>query len=133
MRPVLLILAGTIQQVDGFEVGSGLTPSIGWFPDCGVASVSVYEGVPVGPGDVPTLPGTIPGITEGARMWRITAPTSAGNVLEPAIRYGHAPDPAIEDMAALPLVGGQLYLVVLEAGRTDGTVPNLMWTGQFRP
>jgi hypothetical protein len=120
-------------RVDDFDIGSGLTPSIGWSPDCSVASLSVYKAVPVGPGDVPTLPGSLPGITAGAQMWHITAPPSAGNVLDPSIRYGHAPELAIEGAPALPLVSGQLYLVVVEVVLADGAPPWPKWTGQFRP
>jgi hypothetical protein len=128
MRSIVLALTGVLlttscgtdpnvfhvgcQQVDGFDVGSGLTPSISWSPGCRVASLGVYEGVPVGPGDVPPLPGTLPGLTTGARMWQITSPASAGNLLEPALRYGDRPADAIEDTPALP---------------------RLQWIGQFRP
>jgi hypothetical protein len=120
-------------HVDGFEVGSGLTPSISWSPDCRVASLGVYEAVPVGPGDVPTLPGTLPGLTTGTRMWQITSPTTAGNLIEPALQYGQPPADASEGSPALPLMTGQQYLVVLQVQRTDGGWPPLQWTGQFRP
>jgi hypothetical protein len=150
MRPLVLTLAAALltlscgtdpnvfhvgcQQVDAFEIGAGLTPSISWSPDCPVASVGVYEGLPVGPGDdVPTLPGGIPGFTTGSRMWQVTNPASGGNLLEPGLRYGHPPADASEDAPASPLVAGQVYLVVLAAERTDGELPRLQWTGQFRP
>jgi hypothetical protein len=149
MRPLVLTLAAALltmscgtdpnvfhvgcQQVDAFEIGAGLTPSISWSPDCRVASVGVYEGGPTGPDDVPPLPGTLPGLTTGSRMWQITSSASAGNLLEPTLRYGQPPDGAIEDAPASPLVAGQLYLVVLAADRTDGALPRLQWTGQFRP
>jgi hypothetical protein len=151
MRPLVLTLAAALltmscgtdpnvfhvgcQQVDAFDVGSGLTPSISWSPDCRVASVGVYQGVPTGsdPDHVPPLPGTLPGLTTGSRMWQITSPASVGNLLEPTLRYGRSPDGAIEDSPASPLVAGQLYLVVLAADRTDGALPRLQWTGQFRP
>jgi hypothetical protein len=124
------------QQITSVDAGAGLTPSIGWSPDCRVATLGVYEAVPLPPdgGDqVPPLPGDIPGFRPGNTLWRIDSPDAAGNWLEPSIRYGHVPQGAHEVTPAAPLVAGQRYIVVLEAASPDGSFARRHWSGLFQP
>jgi hypothetical protein len=114
-------------HISDIDVGSGLTPSIGWSPGCRVGSLAVYEAVPVPPpqpGEDPTppLPGDqTPGYTQGTPMWRITSPAVAGNLIEPSVRYGSVPGDADELQPATPLAAGKHYIVELVTVRFDIT------------
>jgi hypothetical protein len=123
-------------QIEAVQISGGLTPAFDWTPDCRVASIGVYEGIPAVPGDDPTppLPGEAPsGATRGELMWQVNAPASAGNLLSPTVHYGSAPGGAVEQAPATPLTTGQLYLFVLSVERSDGSQPSARWTTEFRP
>lgn len=114
-------------HISDIDVGSGLTPSIGWSPGCRVASLTVYEAVPIPPpqpGEDPTppLPGDeTPGYNQGTPMWRITSPTVAGNLIQPSVRYGQVPGDIDELQPPTPLTTGQRYIVELVTARFDIT------------
>ena len=131
---VLLAACGTdpnvfhvgCDHISGIDVGGGLTPSIDWSPDCRVASLAVYEAVPVPPPQpgedpVPTLPGGIPGYSRGNQLWWITSPEVAGNLIEGSVRYGQVPGNADEQQPPAPLVAGHSYIVELATSPIDAT------------
>lgn len=114
-------------HISSIDVGDGLTPSIGWSPDCRVSSLAVYEALPIPPPQpgedpVPTLPGDqTPGYSGGSQQWRITSPEVAGNLIEPSVRYGQVPGNADEQQAAVPLMAGKHYIVELLTRPIDAT------------
>ena len=115
------------EHISDIDVGAGLTPSIGWSPGCRIASLTVYEAVPIPPAQpgedpVPPLPGDqTPGYYNGSQLWWITSPEVAGNLIEPSVRYGHVPGDAEELQPAAPLVAGKHYIVELVARPIDGS------------
>jgi hypothetical protein len=84
-------------------VGPGTTPDISWTPRCGAALLAVEE----------------VGASSGLEIkWHVLALES---LLEPPIRYGVAPDGAVDIIALppTPLVSGRTYRVTVH-GRGAG-------------
>ena len=95
--------AGCQSQVT-FSVAAGLTPEIGWGPDChlGILAVSVYPGLSLSPGQH----------VAGA-AWMIQTADQLGpdNLLQPTIQYGKLPSGATALQGPQPLIAGTQYVV----------------------
>jgi hypothetical protein len=94
--------AGCQSQVS-FVVSAGLTPQIGWSPDCkiGVLAISVYPGMSGTPGQ------------RVSALWMIRTRDRFGpaNLLRPTVRYGEPPSGATALQDPEPLVAGTQYVV----------------------
>ena len=75
-----------------FSVTSGLTPTIGWTPDCDLVGLFVET------------------VETGADMWAISATGTRG--IAPGVVYGTVPEGAEEDLPADPLEAGVSYRVI---------------------
>ena len=96
------------------QVGAGLTPTIGWTPDCAVNSIVVVEAL------TSEDPGGNPLFT-GPQMWEARASQIAGNTIEPSIQYGQGPSGALQGSPPLPLVVGQPYVVFISTIAANGS------------
>jgi hypothetical protein len=76
-----------------FEIGPGLTPQIGWSPQCKVGLLRVS-----GPSGI---------------VWQVRAADQFGpdNLIEPTLRYGVQPAGTKVEMGPLPLVTGDQYAI----------------------
>ena len=76
-----------------FEIGPGLTPEIGWSPECKVGLLRVS-----GPSGI---------------VWQVRAADQFGpdNLIEPPLRYGVQPAQTTVEAGPLPLVAGGQYAI----------------------
>ncbi|MDQ3136961.1 MAG: hypothetical protein M3Q93_05175 [Gemmatimonadota bacterium] len=91
------------QSQVSFSVSDGLTPQLGWSPDCklGLVAVAVYPGLSMTPGE------------RISAEWMIQAEGQLGpdNLLQAPLRYGELPSGAISRQGPQPLVAGGHYVV----------------------
>ena len=100
-------------RVNGVQVSAGLTPTIGWTPDCSVNKISVFQALTAqDPGGDP--------IFVGPEMWEVHASQIAGNTIDPSVRYGQVPSGTTEGSPALPLIAGQPYVVFVSVLALNG-------------
>ena len=109
------------------QVGSGLTPQIGWSPDCEVGAVTVLEYAAADTA------------AEGTALdvaWRIRSPGNdegPNNLLSPSVRYGQVSAGAIVDTPPKALVAGTPYRVFLSVYRLGSVTPSEVASAVFRP
>jgi hypothetical protein len=107
-----------------FSVSAGLTPEIGWAPNCklGVLAISEYPGLSGAPGE------------RVSATWMIRTSDQFGpdNLLELTIRYGELPSGASGAQDPPPLMTGTEYVVQGWVFDLDGQMSGAGSTA-FRP
>lgn len=100
-------------RIDALQVGAGLTPTIGWSPDCAVHRLAVFQALTA------EDPGSDP-LTVGATMWEVSSSQIAGNTIDPVVRYGQVPSGTTQRAPLVPLTAGQPYVVFVSTLALDG-------------
>lgn len=122
ISPILMLGCGTsdpnafhagCDHFNGVQVSAGLTPSIGWTPDCAAHQIAVFVAL------TPEDPGGDP-ISVGAEMWEVNSSQIVGNTIEPSVRYGQVPSGTMQGASPQPLVAGQPYVVVVSTLALNG-------------
>jgi hypothetical protein len=98
---------------DGVQVSAGLTPTIGWTPNCAVNKIAVFHALTAqDPGGDP--------LVVGEEMWEVHSSQIAGNTIEPTARYGRVPAGTTEGAPVLALTAGQPYVVFVSVLALNG-------------